>query len=183
MESNLAGAAIASTSSRVPRADDPASLDRLADIVSMPSVLWWPPAIGWYFVIGTFILISILILVAALMNRQRNAYRRLALAELDRAASGPNALIEISAILKRTALAIMPRQAVAALSGERWMQWLEQMAPGVIFSESSRQLLTQQLYRCEVIEEEQLRELVLTSRAWLLKHRLKAQTDHATQRI
>jgi hypothetical protein len=174
--------AMVMVSSSVYGADDPASLDHLADIVCLPPVSWWPLAPGWYVVTGALLVLLIITAIAAFKYRQQNAYRRFALAELDQAGGGPNALTEISAILKRTALVIMPRRCVAALSAESWMQWLEQTAPGVIFSESSRQLLTEQIYRGEVVEDEQLAELLVTTRAWILKHRLHEPRKPAMNR-
>jgi len=99
---------------------DPADLSNLRDIVVPPAVSFWPPAAGWW-VVGAACLIAAGIAVAAAMrHRRRNAYRREALRELASADAR-----DISAILKRAALAAFPREQVASLSGPAWLAFLD----------------------------------------------------------
>jgi hypothetical protein len=104
---------------------DPASLDRLHDIVEPARVSFWPPAPGWWIVFG--ILLVVAALVAWKMRRAwvRSAYRREALREV--ASMGDSR--ELPALLKRVALAAYPREEVAGLSGERWLAFLNREVP------------------------------------------------------
>ncbi|WP_425400780.1 DUF4381 domain-containing protein [Aeoliella sp.] len=112
--------------------NDPASLDRLHDIVEPPPVSWWPLAPGWY---GLLAIAAVLVAwwgIRRWRQWRANAYRRAALGEL-KSAKTP---AEISELLRRTALAVAPRSEVASLTGERWPEWLagtvrESMPPKV----------------------------------------------------
>src|SRR5262245_11663928 len=63
---------------------DPASLDNLIDIVTPPPVPAWPPAPGWYVVAAVAALLFGWSLWRAAVRWRRAAYRRAALAELER---------------------------------------------------------------------------------------------------
>jgi hypothetical protein len=99
---------------------NPASLDNLHDLVLPAPVPWWPPAPGWYVL---FALISLVVAWSAWRTWKRwqaNRYRRAALCELA-AAEDATAIAEL---LRRTALAIVPRTVVASMSGTVWTDWL-----------------------------------------------------------
>lgn len=149
---------------------DPASLDRLADIVTLPPVPWWPPAFVWYMVIGSVLVLLSAIAYTAWLRRRNNACRVTALAELARVGQNPAAALHIAEILKRTALSTAPRQNVAALSGERWVQWLNQTGNGVTFSERSQQILSEHIYGAGQPGDEEIKVLASTARRWIEKH-------------
>lgn len=99
---------------------DPASLSNLRDIVVPPPVSFWPPAPGWW-IVGAACVVAAGLAIAALVRRhRRNAYRREALRALETAEAA-----DISAILKRAALAAFPREQVASLSGSAWLAFLD----------------------------------------------------------
>ena len=100
---------------------DPASLENLHDIVEPVSVsFWWPLAPGWW-VLLSLVFVGLLIGgIRSIRTYQKNAYRRLALRELDSLPT-PHGL---PILLKRVALAVYPREQVAGLSGDRWIAFL-----------------------------------------------------------
>lgn len=149
---------------------DPASLDRLADIVTLPPVSWWPPAPAWYVLTGAVLVLASAAVIARWQRRRTNAYRVTALAELKRVGRDPDALMRIAEILKRTALAAAPRRQVAALSGGRWVQWLNEAGNGVVFSETTSALLAGHVYGAGQPDEKQIDALAKTARAWIRKH-------------
>ncbi len=104
--------------------NDPASLQNLHDILVPPPAPFWPPAPAWILLLCLFIMLVAFLLVRAVIRNRRNAYRRVALAELRLAAAGPEPLPLIAALLKRTALAAFRREQVASLTGETWVSWL-----------------------------------------------------------
>jgi len=99
---------------------DPADLSNLRDIVVPPAVYFWPPAPGWWLVGAACLVGAGVALAAAVRHRRRNAYRRDALRELEIADAR-----DISAVLKRAALAAFPREQVASLSGPAWLAFLD----------------------------------------------------------
>jgi len=115
-----------------------ASLDRLHDIITPPTVPWWPPASGWY-VLGAIVLVLTLVLVLGVWLRWRaTAYRREAIRALD-SASDP---VEIAALLRRTALAESSRSEIAALHGNAWVDWLAARSPEPVTPAIREQLVT-----------------------------------------
>ncbi len=113
---------------------DEADLSRLADIVVPPPVPWWPPAPGWWMLLAALLAGLVILLVAAARGWRRNAYRREALAALERLEPAADATA-VSAILKRTALAAYPREAVASLTGRTWLAFLDRTSGDHAFAE------------------------------------------------
>jgi hypothetical protein len=160
---------------------DPASLQNLNDIVVPPPVPWWPPAFGWY-VLGLVLILIIAWLVwRGLRRRQAEAYRRAALAELaglSRRISQPEksreALAELPELLKRTALAAWPREEIASLSGERWLDFLDRTGGTDKFKQGPGRLLLQISYtpyqELTDLGPEQIDGLTRTLRDWIVKH-------------
>jgi hypothetical protein len=106
--------------------EDPASLDRLHDLVVPPPVPWWPPTPGWWIVIGIVVTTLVVITAKAFIRWQANRYRREALALLDDPSTPAS---EWPAILKRCALAAWPRTTVAPLTGTTWERFFRESAP------------------------------------------------------
>jgi len=153
--------------------EDLASLDRLADIIILSPISWWPLAHGWYVVISALLLLLIVAVILMWQLKRHNAYRVAALAELNQAGKGVGALPKIAQILKRTALSIVEREQVASLTGEQWLQWLNQTGNGVIFSEKSKQILSEQLYSVGQVDDADIDTLIRTARDWINKHKLE----------
>ena len=103
---------------------DPASLDRLHDIVLPASVAWWPPAPGWYLAFA--LLLTGMIWLCRLQWRRwrANAYRRAAIRALARC----DTLAAVAELLRRTALAAWPREQIVPLSGAAWLDFLDRSA-------------------------------------------------------
>ena len=99
---------------------DPASLARLHDVVEPDTVSFWPPAPGWWIVLAATATMAGALCWNGYVAWRRNAYRRAALAELP--TTEPT---RIPALLKRVALAAYPREQVASLSGDAWLEFLE----------------------------------------------------------
>ncbi|MEM7600554.1 MAG: DUF4381 domain-containing protein [Verrucomicrobiota bacterium] len=124
--------------------DDPSSLKNLHDVVSPAEVSWWPLAPGWY-AVGIFTsLVLIWLCWKSWRNWQGNAYRRAALAALDKASGD----VEVVRILRRTALAISPRADVAGKTGDDWTEWIASLLPKVMPDEV-RERLSVGLYRSQ----------------------------------
>lgn len=104
---------------------DPNSLDRLNDIVLPPEVAWWPLAPGWYVLMLSILLLGSWFAMRWMKQWQANAYRRIALRELAET-KDPASIAEL---LRRTALAVAPREEIARLTGDRWVDWLATHCP------------------------------------------------------
>lgn len=111
-------------------------LSQLKDIHLPAPVSWWPPAPGWW---GLLLLSIILIATGVWLYRrhQANRWRSYALNECsqikkllgnetDQTSVQQQAAQQISALLRRVALTRFPRNEVASLSGQDWIDFLTQ---------------------------------------------------------
>ncbi|KGE04231.1 DUF4381 domain-containing protein [Pseudohaliea rubra] len=114
-------------------------LAALKPLRTPPPVEAWPPAPGWW-VLAALGLIAVLILaLLALRAWRRRAFLRAArreLAELRARLGGDPAGLTaaVNTLLKRVALACYPRRDSAALSGRRWLAFLDATAPAQPFA-------------------------------------------------
>lgn len=132
-------------------ASDP--LAGLRDIHLPPAPGFWPPAPGWW-LLGALLMGAVLLGLWRLRAyRRRRAPVRAALAALhalrmrvERGESDPKLAAELSAILRRAALARYPRSRVASLSGERWLEFLDRTGKRKGFRNGPGACLTQAPY-------------------------------------
>jgi len=163
---------------------DPTGLDRLHDIVMPPPGPWWPPAAGWYWVLGFLFGAVLVLLVLAWLRRQRNRYRREALAELARQeaalrepAARTAALAALAELLKRAALTAFPREQVAHLTGPAWFEFLDRTGRTTAFREGAGAILERAAYApviAAALDGPGAGELVSLVRRWLVHHRVEA---------
>lgn len=162
----------------------PSSMDlqNLHDIVVPTPVPWLPPAPGWYALGGTVLLF--LLWDAAVLYRRwrRNAYRRQALVELAELESALGTdkpvhllLPRVAELLKRTALAAYGRVAVASLSGQPWLDFLDRCTDKPLFAGENGRLLTRCPYTpqpvVDGVSRKQVQDLCRAVRTWLAGHR------------
>jgi len=117
----------------------PQLLDLMHGLVMPEPVSWMLQTQGWWVVAGWLAVVIGLAVIKIVSRRRKNRYRREAIAQLGQIASmaahdPAAAAVEIASLLKRTALAIYPRQQVAHLYGPDWARFLCETAgndPGV----------------------------------------------------
>lgn len=97
---------------------------------------WWPLAMGWWFIIVLLVIGLAWLLRRALQRRMfyapmRHALREFAAIEADYL-QHRNAVVlgkQLSELLRRGMLAYAPRDEVAGLTGESWLEWLDRDLP------------------------------------------------------
>jgi Domain of unknown function (DUF4381) len=111
-------------------------LEALNPLRAPEAISWWPPAPGWW-----ALLLAVLLtvgLAAYLLRRRylRNAHRRQALLQLDRAqqayrdgGDASHYLGQINALLKRVALLSYPDDNIAATHGAQWRAFINSSLP------------------------------------------------------
>lgn len=129
----------------------------LRDIHLPEAVSAWPPAIGWW-------LLPILLLAIAFSAYQlykykinykaKPAYKKIALSELKTIQidyADKNQSIEqlraISTLLRRIALSYLPRESVASLTGDLWIEQLNKLSQDTFFSNDLATLLASAPYQ------------------------------------
>jgi hypothetical protein len=145
---------------------DPASLERLSDIALPAAVPWWPPAPGWYVLLALLAMVCAWLAVRAGKRWRADAYRRAALRELAAAQSA----VAIAELLRRTALARVPRAVIAELHGAQWLDWLEARC-AVAMPDAVRLMLGRGIYRAPAAGAD-LRQLREYAARWIGAHRL-----------
>ena len=153
--------------------NDQADLSHLADIAMPPPIAWWPPAPGWW-ILAVALAAAIAILACGAIRRyRRNAYRRIALAELAgiRPTDVPASLMAISAVLKRVALVAYPRSEVASLTGAAWLAFLDRTAGTDAFTKGPAAGLNQAVSGGSDVTAE---AILAAARRWVTHHRTEA---------
>lgn len=126
----------------------------LRDLHLPDQIGWWPLAPGWWFVLLLLATVIGYNIWRAYQRRQYNAPRRFALRELARLEAeylehrDPVTLGKrLSELLRRSMLAYAPRQDVAGLTGEAWLEWLDHNMPLPYFHTEGGKSLLQLPYR------------------------------------
>ena len=135
---------------------DSQSLSNLQDIVVPAAPSFWPPASGFWILVALILMLLITATWCITQSRRRNAYRRAGLTLLESA----NTVYDINVVLKRVALAVYPREQVAALHGENWIQFMQYTCPGEQFP-----TLSQSAEATPATES-----IRASARAWIRKH-------------
>lgn len=104
----------------------------LRDLHLPDMIGWWPLAPGWWIVFGLVLIAMLVLLRRFLHTRARGAPRRHALRRLNQLLTEyeeqrnvVSFAARLSELLRRTMLAYAPREEVAGLTGEAWLEWLD----------------------------------------------------------
>ncbi len=160
-------------------------LEGLHDIALPQPVSWMPQTIGWYVVGAVIAGVAVWAAVRYYRRRRANRYRRAALAELadieatlHNPAEHAAALGAIPVLVKRVALSFTPRKAIASLTGDPWLQWLDASYGGAEFSQGVGRLLPQMAYRPTNVRQDEITDLVALVKQWIHQHDPTLVTDH-----
>ena len=146
-----------------------APLNKLHDFYQPPPPSWTPQTIGWYVVFAFMGLLILWMMIHRIRNWLRNRYRRNALREL--AFLQPD---QFSTLLKRTALAAWPREKVASLSGDAWLQFLNESGKSDLFLRKPGSRIEEIALRSETLSSEDEQALRKPTAKWIRSHRVQA---------
>lgn len=157
-----------------------ATLRQMADIALPPPVSMMPATWGWAALAGLIALTLVFALWRWLRYRARNRYRREALAKLatlefslGQPDQRQNALAAIPELIKRTALAVWPRETVAALSGKEWAEFLKAHAGKARIEEEAYRFFAETEYRLPavaLVDDAAARRTISAARQWIEGH-------------
>ncbi|WP_226704165.1 DUF4381 domain-containing protein [Microbulbifer elongatus] len=153
-----------------PAAGEETLPDMIAQLVpppEPPAIPMWPATPLAKGLCALFLLILLLFIWRQIHIYRANAYRRAALAELRQ---GEGDAAQIAAILRRTALAAYPREEVAALTGEHWLEFLNQHYPGNAFEGEVGHELLQSPYRKTTSHKSDA--LIQAAQDWIRQHKV-----------
>ncbi|MEM6657851.1 MAG: DUF4381 domain-containing protein [Pseudomonadota bacterium] len=139
-------------------------IDLLNEVPAPPPVAMTPQTPGWFILALLFVVMAGWLGIGLWRHWRSNAYRRAALAALT--AAGDDA-VEIATILRRTALVAYPRAEIVPLSGEAWLNFLDQTCPGADFVSGPGRSLATAPFRSQTAPPE-LRQIAMD---WVRRHR------------
>ena len=143
----------------------------LRDIHLPDGVSWWPLAPGWWLLLVISVMIG-MVIWALRLNKQRQLLRQQALRELAQieAAFGRHQNIQqlasdCSVLLRRVCISRFARGEVAGLTGEAWLQFLNQHSKTALFKDEVAAALLYAPYQKGA--DFNSHTLLSTCRAWL----------------
>ena len=143
------------------------------EVVSPAAISWLPQTAGWLWLAALLLALALYYGWRKLQRWYRNRYRREAAARLQRLAetgAQDNWLVELNKLLKLTALAGFSREQVARLSGQEWVDFLNQHCASPPFSEDQAALLARGVYENVDVADGRRQALYAASRNWVLRH-------------
>jgi hypothetical protein len=147
-----------------------APLDKLHDFYQPQSPSWRPQTIGWYAVFAIAALALLWCTVHLIRRRRKNRYRREALNELAQVEAA-----QLSGLLKRTALAVWPREQIASLSGAAWLKFLDSSVDEPLFRNSPENCLEEAALSGQQLPIEDESALRNAAGAWIRRHKAPRQ--------
>ncbi len=154
-------------------------LNQLQELPTPPLPPLWPQTWGWWLLLAALLALAGIALVTWQHRRQANAYRRTALAQLDRVSmlwqqtpDDPGPLREIPGILKQAVQARLgpDTPGIAGMSGDAWQHQLASMARTPLPS-GFAQALAQLAYADDrSVQGMDLAGLIAACRHWLETH-------------
>ncbi len=131
-------------------------LAQLKDIQTPIEPGWWPLALGWWYLFG---LVALLWITAWFLKKRKQSNRSVVMAssELEKIkneylqTNNDNQLaLNLSIWLKKVSLYAFPDQAVAGLTGQRWLEFLDNSANEDQFTTGAGQVFADSIYSNDV---------------------------------
>jgi hypothetical protein len=143
----------------------------LRDIHLPETIGIWPPAIGWWLLL---ILIPLSLYLCWFLYKRltrqtavKSAKVLLAAINNDQNADDLYKLQQLSQLLRRVALSTAPREQSAGLTGNDWLQFLDESVEGSPFSNGEGRYLADAHYRKTLPNDVDIAAIIKLSEAWL----------------
>ncbi|MEO5378501.1 MAG: DUF4381 domain-containing protein [Magnetococcus sp. DMHC-6] len=147
-------------------------LAQLQPIHPPEPISFWPPAPGWWGLAALLFIASPWLFFRLRRFFQARRPIREALIELEQIAAsyqknqdGLQLLQKLSVLLRRVAMQRYGRPATAALTGQKWLAFLDQTGQTKAFSQGAGELLASGPYR--LVEPDDPNALLAIVRAWI----------------
>ena len=118
-------------------------LDQLRDVIPPPEPGFWPPAIGWWTIAILLVAISVGFKYLLNMAKARHARQHLT-RDISNAATleSGQVAVRLSILMRKVAMTRFPQSSVAGLTGEEWLEFLDQSGETDQFTRGPGRLLT-----------------------------------------
>ena len=149
---------------------------QLNPIIDADPVQFTMDTIGWKIVIALLLSAMVVMIYKYYLHYKKNAYRRVAVSKIkelsqDSKSSMSFLISQIMFELKQTALQSYDRKTVAALEGEKWLQFLDKTIKHSTFSKH-HDIIASAIYKDEFVKNDtfNLNEFSEMSINWIKKH-------------
>ena len=149
------------------------ALHEFSEVVSPDAISWLPQTVGWTWVGAALLIFSLRYSWGHLRHWPHNRYRREPAARLQVLAPNTSEatwLIGLNKILKLTALAAFPREQVAHLSGDSWVNFLNGRCTPPPFSPEQCRLLAVGTYNHTTLDGIVQQQLLTACLNWVCNH-------------
>ena len=145
------------------------ALENLHDFAqpALPSLI--PQTAAWYVLFGLMAVLFAWWTIRQIRSWMANRYRRSALAQLEHTSDQ-----ELSALLKRTALAVWPRNQIASLTGNAWLRFLNNNCKEAYFESDPGRLIEELAVRGTALPSADSAELRKRVEKWIKGHHVSA---------
>ena len=142
----------------------------LRDIHIPDAIGLWPPAIGWW-ILAILIPIMLYLLWRSVrfITRKtalKSAKKQFKMLKINSDLTAQQRLINVSQLMRRTAISLETNKSVAGLTGQGWLTFLNSSLKTPVFNHDLGVLLTEGLYQPQ-IEEDNMTQLVEACEQWL----------------
>jgi Domain of unknown function (DUF4381) len=143
----------------------------LRDIHLPEAIGWWPPALGWWLLA---ILIPLLIVLIIWLYKRitrktaiKAAKKLLLQIKHNQQCDNSQKLKDLSALVRRVAISTTTRNECAGLTGQRWLEFLDQSVKGTPFTQGIGQLLVNAPYQNLAVSDQETSQLTSLCEDWL----------------
>ncbi|AEV31070.1 hypothetical protein Oweho_0046 [Owenweeksia hongkongensis DSM 17368] len=138
-------------------------LQEPADVAFTFETIGWP-------ILAILMLILIIVFSFFQMRKyKRNQYRREALAELKKVASGELDFAYSMVLVKRTAIQAFGREKAGKLAGKEWFTFLDENAKNVSFLSVLTEIEAL-IYKSEIPEKTTQEKIIVNAKNWISTH-------------
>ncbi len=158
-------------------------LAQLNDIQTPSGVDWWPLAWGWWAVIVLALLIIVLTARAWYRHRQFTKAKREALSTLATFSAEPaQAAVKTNQLLKRVAKHYFGAEAVSALYGDKWLQFLQSTVSNKYAASMSAglEVMIGKVYQQSLCSDAEASDIFTAASIWLKQANLKQMPVETT---
>lgn len=144
---------------------------QLRDIHLPDAIGWWPPAIGWWLLMVFIPLFCWFVfwLYKRITRKTavKTAKKLLHSLKQDNDLEAKDKLIELSKLVRRVAISQAPRTEAASLTGQQWLNYLDQSVKGMPFTEGEGKILADVHYQKTVATDLDVSATIALCERWL----------------